>query len=227
MKSDMNKLKKSIFNTTEEHIIERILILKQLIEENRASPIDYHDLAIHYFFLKNYDKCIKTIEILLKKYPDYIDLNRTIKLKIIALIYQKKYEQASQEILQRLKIDPQDIILLSCLAYCYEKQNQFQKAINIHRKILNIEPDRAASLNNYAYLITLYGNPEQLKDAKIYIKRALKKQPNNPAYLDTYAVYLNKIGQKELAKQVIIKALKLDPENIDIIMHLKEILKKT
>jgi len=43
---------KNLFNKSDEQIIERILTLKQILQENRASPVDYHDLAIHYFFLK-------------------------------------------------------------------------------------------------------------------------------------------------------------------------------
>jgi len=43
---------KNLFNKSDEQIIERILTLKQILQENRASPVDYHDLAIHYFFSK-------------------------------------------------------------------------------------------------------------------------------------------------------------------------------
>jgi tetratricopeptide (TPR) repeat protein len=217
---------KNLFNKSDEQIIERILTLKQILQENRASPVDYHDLAIHYFFLKNYDKTIHTINELLKRFPDYIDLNRALKLKIIAQIYLKQYDAAIKEILNRLKINPQDVILLSCLAHCFEKKNQFQKALQIHRKILDIEPNRASSLNSYAYLLTLYGPKEFLNTAEVYIKRALKINPNNPAYLDTYGVFLNKIGKKDLAKQYLLKALQLDPKNVVIIMHLKDILKE-
>jgi len=115
---------------------------------------------------------------------------------------------------------------LSCLAHCFEKKNQFQKALQIHRQILDIEPNRASSLNSYAYLLTLYGSKEFLNTAEVYIKRALKINPNNPAYLDTYGVFLNKIGKKDLAKQYLLKALQLDPKNVEIIMHLKDILKE-
>ncbi len=216
---------KHLFEKNEEKIIERILTLKQIINEKRATPVDYHDLAIHYYLMKNYEKCIQTIENLLKIYPDYIDRDRAIKLKIVCLIYLQKYDNAIKEIQGRLKINPQDTFLLSCLAFSYEKKNDIKKAIEIHRKILNIDPDKTSSLNSYGYLIlTTTQNKNEILLAGKYIKRAIDKKPDNPYYLDSYAMFLNKIGNKQLAKEYITKALKLEPDNIDIIMHLKEIL---
>jgi tetratricopeptide (TPR) repeat protein len=226
MQSKIDRIKKNIFNKSEEQIIERILTLKQIIKENRSSPIDYHELAINYFLLKNYDKCINSINELIKNYPDYIDINRAIKLKIVCLIFLNDYDLAIKEITKRLEINPQDTLLLSCLAYSLEKKKYYKKAIEIHRKILDIEPEKTSSLNAYGYLLTLYGPKEFLPHAETYIKKALEKDPNNPCYLDSYAVYLNKIGKKELAKKYILKALSIDPQNIEILTHLKEILKE-
>ncbi|MCS7205573.1 MAG: tetratricopeptide repeat protein [Leptospiraceae bacterium] len=216
--------KKSLFTSDEEEIINRILFLKQNIKE-LPSPTDYHELGILYFKIKNYDKCIEILDELQKKFPDYIDISRAKKLRILALIYKEQYQTAIKEIQERLQIEPQDVVLLSCLAYCYEKLNDCKKALSIHKKILQIEPEREASLNAYGYLLAVCGkNEEDYKLAEKFVQRALKKKPKNPYYLDSYAVVMLKLGKIQEAKEYIYQAYQLEPNNSEIQKHLQEIM---
>ena len=56
------------------------------------------------------------------------------------------------------------------------------------------------------------------------LKRAMEAKPDNPAYLDSFGVFLNKRGNKDSARKALSKALKKDPDNSVILEHLKEVL---
>ncbi len=222
----MEKSKISFLNKDEEFLIQNILFLRQLIKEKKASPEDYHQLGILYYILKNYQKSLKILDELIRNYKDYVDINRVYKLKILCLIHLKRFKEAIHIIRQRLYYNQQDTSLLHILAYCYEKLHNYKEALLIHKKVLDIDPENQTSLNAYGYLLVLHGPQKMLPVAKEYIQKALKKDPNNICYLDSYAVYLNKIGKKDLAKEILLKALAKDPNNSELIFHLKEIEKK-
>ncbi|MFN3603620.1 MAG: tetratricopeptide repeat protein [Leptonema sp. (in: bacteria)] len=219
----MEKDKISFLNKNEQFILENVLFLRQLIKQKKASPEDYHQLGISYFLIKNYEKSIDVLDELLNKYPQYIDINKIYKLKILCLLHLKKFKEAINLIQKRLYYNQQDISFLHMLAYAYEKLNQYSEALKIHKKVLNLDPENPTSLNAYGYLLTLYGNPNTLPIAKQCFEKVLKKNPENPYYLDSYAMYLNKVGQKDQAREILLKALQKDPENTEILFHLKEI----
>ncbi len=221
-----NNILSRILHKNEKEILERILTLKQIIRDKRSSPLDYHELAIYYYLLKNFDKSLNTINELISKFPDYIDIDRVTKLRIMNLIELKEYKKAIVEIENRLKFNSQDLVLLSFLAYSYEKSGDYKKSLDIHRRILNIEPNRACSLNAYGYLLALFGNSEEQKIAINYIQKALQLKPDHPYYLDSLAIYYYKMGKLEDAKKTILRALQKDPENVEIIMHFRQILEK-
>lgn len=220
----MEKDKITFLDQNEQFLLENILFLRQLIKKNKASPNDYHQLAISYYLLKNYEKSLEITEQIIQKFPDYIDINRVFKLKILCLVQLQKYNEAIEIIKKRLYYNQNDTSLLQVLAYSYEKLNKFKDSILIHKRILEIDPENASSLNSYGYLLTIYGNPSTLSLAGKCIEKALKKKPENPPYLDSYAMYLYKIGKKEKAKEFLLKALQKDPSNPEILLHLKEVL---
>lgn len=219
----MEKNKISFLNQDEEFLIQNVLFLRQLIKEKKASPEDYHQLGILYYLLKNYNKSLEALDELLQNYKDYVDINRVYKLKILCLIHLKKFNEAINLIRFRLYYNQQDTSLLHILAFCYEKLRNYKEALLVHKKVLDLNPENKTSLNAYGYLLVVYGTPKMLPVAKEYIQKALKKDPTNICYLDSYAVYLNKIGKKDLAKEILLKALAKDPNNPDLIFHLKEI----
>jgi tetratricopeptide (TPR) repeat protein len=57
-----------------------------------------------------------------------------------------------------------------------------------------------------------------------FIEAALKLFPNDPNYLNTYALLLaDGLGQRELALEVFERATQLDPENIQIRQNIRDL----
>ena len=61
-------------------------------------------------------------------------------------------------------------------------------------------------LNNYAYHLATHGG--DLTQAAKMSSLAIREQPNNPVFLDTYGWILHLQGQDDLAKFYLQKALR-------------------
>lgn len=69
----------------------------------------------------------------------------------------------------------------------------------LYEEMLEFDPNNATVLNNYAYGIAIHGGNLQL--AEEMAAQALKQDPTNRNYIDTYATILEKRGKRQLAEQ--------------------------
>ena len=69
------------------------------------------------------------------------------------------------------------------LGIIYERQKKFDLAEEQFRKVLDANPDNAAVLNYYGYMLADRG--VRLDEATSMIQRAVNAEPNNGAYLDS------------------------------------------
>ncbi len=210
----------------EHALLERVLSLKQILQEGRGGPIDRHDLAICYYHLENYERCAEQLAILAFETPDYIDIGRVYSLRSLALVKLKRYTEAEALLERRLKVEPDDVVLLNLLAYVYEKLGRPEAAIKMHRRVLAIKKDHPNSLNSLGYLLTLHGKDEDMAEAGRCLKRAVEINPRSPAYLDSLGMYMARMGFFDRAKKALVKALELDPQNMEIIQHMKDVVRR-
>lgn len=204
-------------------ILERIMSLKQFLNES-DEPQDYHELGICYFHIKNYEQSIKYFEELIQSFPDYIDIASVYALQIYAKIQLHDYSDSLLLLDKRLEFYPDDSRLLGMKAHCLLKLGQSEQAMEIHKKILEIEPENVNSLNSLGYLLTQLQDPRLHGEAFGYLKKALEKKPEYPAYLDSLGVLLLHQGNLESARVALERALLGMPENSEILDHLGELL---
>lgn len=82
--------------------------------------------------------------------------------------------------------NPQMVGDIYCLLGDLLHENgQERQAFSAYDSCLVYMPDNAACLNNYAYFLSL--KADQLEEAEQMSYRAIKTEPNNKTYLDTYA----------------------------------------
>ncbi len=207
----------------EQMILDRVLTLRQWIRDGKGGPLEQHELGVCYYSLENYETAREILEELLKQYPDYLEIAKVNTLYILCLIQLKEYSKAEEVIHRRLSVEPSDTTLLALLAGIKEKKGNFKEAVENHRKVLRIDPDNLTSLNNLGYLLTVHGTPEEFPEALECLKKAVSKKPDYPVYLDSLGVHLGKRGRLDQAERALEKALRKNPENMEIIGHLKEI----
>lgn len=90
----------------------------------------------------------------------------------------------------------------------YYQTKQKDKAFKAYNTALKYNPLNYMALNNVAYY---YAESDTLLDTAIsYVKRALRYEPDNTVYLDTYAWALYKKGHFEKAKEIIKQTICLE-----------------
>jgi tetratricopeptide (TPR) repeat protein len=94
------------------------------------------------------------------------------------------------------------------LGDAYHEEGQVEKSYESYEKCLNINPNNAFVLNNYAYYLSL--EKKQLKKAKDMAALAVKTAPNSNN-LDTYGWVLFELGEYEEAQKYIQQAIDTDP----------------
>jgi len=137
-----------------------------------------------------------------------------------------EYEEASIVFEKGLLLTDNKALKLefySILADCYQKDNQFEKSVKTFDLALKIDGTNLMIKNNYAYYLSLRG--ENLVLAREMSLYTVKREPNNPVYLDTYAWVLFKMNKLKTAKKYIVRAISNKGGNDkDILTHYGEIL---
>lgn len=78
-------------------------------------------------------------------------------------------------------------------------------AIAVYESLAKKMPTNGNVLNNLAYMLAQ--NDERLDEARQHVERALHGDPDNAAYLDTYAFVLHRQGSDAAAAQAIVAAI--------------------
>jgi tetratricopeptide (TPR) repeat protein len=91
-----------------------------------------------------------------------------------------------------------------------ERLGDFAQAERHFEKCLSLAPDFAAALNYLGYMWAERG--ENLERARGLIERALKVEPQNPAYLDSMGWVLFRLQQPREALDYLLEAVGLSPE---------------
>ena len=145
--------------------------------------------------------------------------------RIKTLIYEKEGNeklqlQTIEEGLKQFK-DSED--LLFDKAVLLEKQKKYDEVFSILNNLLKNNPNNSTYLNFLGYL---YADLNiKINTAYEYIKKALKIEPDNPAYLDSMAWVLYRMGKYKEAYEYQKKAIKQTPDEKEMQKHLKAILK--
>lgn len=145
-----------------------------------------------------------------------------------SLIALKQYEKSlivSQDGLSYAIQQKDKIQLLLNLADANHQLKKYSEADKAFDAVLSLEPDNTLALNNYAYFLSLRN--ERLTEAETFVKRALKNEPDNPSYLDTYGWILYQMKKYPEAIVQLNLALKEAPKNPEIIEHLGDALYKS
>jgi len=107
-----------------------------------------------------------------------------------------------------LIISKDDLQMLSLKALIFEDLAWFDSTVVTYRKMLELDPDNATTLNNFAYTLSVEG--KELESALDMITRALIKEPENRYYLDTAGWVHFKLGNLDEALHYLLMSLRVD-----------------
>jgi tetratricopeptide (TPR) repeat protein len=129
---------------------------------------------------------------------------RLIALRADALADTGRQEEALTLLKDALSGAPEDDDLAMKLGAVFEESGRVEEAEKEFRRIIERDPLHAPALNYLGYMLADRGL--RLPEAVTFIERALKIDPDNPAYLDSLGWALFKQGKPEEAEPPLRKA---------------------
>ena len=110
------------------------------------------------------------------------------------------------------------------LGAIYERQKMFDKAEAEFKKVLAVNPNNAAALNYYGYMLGDLGL--RLDEAQTLVQRALHEDPYNGAYLDSLGWIYFKENKLQDAETTLRKAVEREAHDPTIHSHLGDVYAK-
>ncbi|HVB56055.1 MAG TPA: tetratricopeptide repeat protein [Candidatus Acidoferrales bacterium] len=107
------------------------------------------------------------------------------------------------------------------LGAIYERQKKFDQAEQQFRKVLDVNPNNAAVLNYYGYMLANRG--VRLDEATSLIQQAVQQDPNNGAYLDSLGWAYYKQNKLAEAEEYLQKAVDRESHEPTILSHLGDV----
>ncbi len=113
--------------------------------------------------------------------------------------------------------------VMQIIADSYYWLGDYEKSDSLFEMMLREGIADAVAMNNYAYYLSLRNH--NLDKALSLIKKAIKEDPNNPSFLDTYGWVLYKMGKIKEAKKWIEKSLASGgDQSAEVLEHYGDIL---
>ena len=192
---------------------------------NNPSIKTLFDLATIYKNSKNYEKAIEL-------YTTIMSVVEKDTLNYADLLYRRggsferlgEYEKSDKDLLEALKIIPNNSYVLNYLAYSWLERGQ-----NINKAILMLEKAYKENEND-PYIIDSVGWGYFLvgkyNDAEKYMRRAIELMPNDPIVNDHYGDILWKMNRKIQARYFWKSVLKMNDTEKEMVDSIKEKLIK-
>ncbi len=121
-----------------------------------------------------------------------------------------------------LKVEPENIAVLSMLGMQYQSMKQNSKAIDSYEKVHKLAPKNLLILNNLAWLYQIKGDQKAI----ILSKKAYELAPETPEIVDTHGWILVQFGELEKGLQMLQQAFVSAPTNPEIAYHVAYALNK-
>jgi len=165
----------------------------------------WKELCYMYIIAKDKDKASRVVEEYNAAFPNSAPGWR---FRGYVLNMRNKHEEAIAALKKATDIDSTDYFSWFEIGGILEKQKRIDEAAVAFRHVLRIHPGDAQAANYLGYMWAEAGL--MLDSAKTLIEVALKNDPNNGAYLDSYAWVFYQMGDYEKALHYMNKALEQD-----------------
>lgn len=145
-----------------------------------------------------------------------------------AHLINKDYREAAFSLERGKKLSSSNLDLQSVfnsqLGDVYHYMGDYDKSDVAYESALDYNPDNDHVLNNYSYYLSL--RKEKLDLARKMSAKLVKRNPDNPTFLDTHAWVLYVIGDYKEARGFLEKAIKNDDGSVSgtIIEHYGDVL---
>lgn len=173
--------------------------------------------AFKFFQEKNYERALSAAFALVTKDPEDAEA-----ISIVSLVYlkQDRLEGASNLAKKSIGIDPNQSLPHNVLARVNFQTSRFQKALELARRALIMNPQDPLAYMAYRVIGEVYIRRGLIKDALIVLREAVKLEPEDPEILNLLGSGYIKDKQYDHALPILHKAEKIDPEFAGVHLNL-------
>ena len=186
----------------------------------------FNDIIGMEAYLKRADSVDKYTTIALERFPEDAEL-RLQKASVTAYMLEKPQEAVPlfEEALKYAKTDSLRSVIYGAIGDNYHTLGDDRKCFKAYNKGMKLDTTNVSIYNNYSYFLSLRN--ERLDKALEWAQKAVRLDPNNPTFLDTYAWVLYQLGRYEEARIPMRQAISLDSDNNkELYVHYGDILYK-
>jgi tetratricopeptide (TPR) repeat protein len=141
---------------------------------------------------------------------------------------QGKKQEAIQKFESSLQANKRNAAAYLSLGLLYEKDGEFDKAMEVYERALKADPNFWFAANNLAFLLSEFSAEKTDLDRALGLsQKALKQRPGDPAILDTIGWVHYRLGDFNKAQDFIEQALAGAPDSAILNYHMGMALYKT
>jgi len=168
--------------------------------------------------LERYDDALGNFEQVITADEDPVRVYQCRMILAYIYIITGRAKLAETELKNLQDSGMESVMLYNTLAYAAYAQKHYLGAVEFYEKALDLDQDNATALNSLGYVLADTGL-DKLKGLRL-CRKAVDKNPQNPAYLDSlgWAYYRN--GKLKEAGNWLRQAANIAPQNADIKKHI-------
>jgi tetratricopeptide (TPR) repeat protein len=184
-----------------------------LVKARVKDPLIYSNVGNMYALMNNYDSSLEMYTMALERNPNTFDVHLNRGITYIKML---DYTNALKDFNQALKLRPNDVGTLVNLCAAYLNNKNYQECIQTSVVLMKAAPQR---WEGYFYQGTAYVNLGKFQQGAASLEKAITLNQNDPYIWFNAGIAQQQIGNKEKAKNYILKAKSLNYPVSDAILN--------
>ncbi|MCF7913727.1 MAG: tetratricopeptide repeat protein [Spirochaetaceae bacterium] len=201
-----------------------LAVLLSVDEDPAENPELSYYLGLCYSQTEQYDEALLYLEQVVTTHPDFLHLYQCRLLLAVIYTNTERYSLAEYEIKQLIDGGYASVQVYSVYSYLLFQQNRSEESLKYINMAMELDPENPNVLNSSGYIEAEEGY--NLDKALDLCKQAVRKQPEQAAYLDSLGWVYYKLGKFSEAHRYIKRAYQLSDDHPIIKSHLKAVAKE-
>jgi tetratricopeptide (TPR) repeat protein len=184
-----------------------------LVKARVKDPLIYSNVGNMYALMNKYDSSLQMYTMALERNPNTFDVHLNRGITYIKML---DYANALKDFNKALKLRPNDVGTLVNLCAAYLNNKNYQECIQTSVVLMKAAPQR---WEGYFYQGTAYVNLGKFQQGAASLEKAITLNQNDPYIWFNAGIAQQQIGNKEKAKNYILKAKSLNYPVSDAILN--------
>jgi tetratricopeptide (TPR) repeat protein len=184
-----------------------------LVKARVKDPLIYSNVGNMFALMNKYDSSLQMYTLALDRNPNIFDVHLNRGITYIKML---DYKNAFKDFNQALKLRPNDVGTLINLCAAYLNNKNYQECIQTSLVLLKAAPQR---WEGHFYQGTAFVNQGKFQQGAASLEQAIALNQNDPYIWFNAGIAQQQIGNKEKAKNYILKAKSLNYPVSDAILN--------